>query len=87
MKKLLNSDWLLEQCSSSVTSSAKSVTPVQITHSSGLWLTERQKEFSKTIDVMQKEDETFVQKLRMRKIGVKKDLAVNPQLRIVFTQL
>ena len=36
---------------------------------------------------MQKEDEKFVQKLRMRKIGFKKDVSVNPQLRIVFSEL
>ena len=36
---------------------------------------------------MQKEDETFVQKLRMRKIGFKKDLPVNPQLRICFERV
>ena len=36
---------------------------------------------------MQKEDETFVQKLQMRKIGFKKDLLVDPQLRIVFSEL
>ena len=33
---------------------------------------------------MQKEDEKFVQKLQIRKIGFKKDLPVNPQLQIVF---
>ena len=34
---------------------------------------------------MQKEDEKVAQKLRMRKIGFKKDLPVNPQFRIVFS--
>ena len=49
MKKLLNSDWL-RAVQFTCNTSAKSVTPVQITHrSSGLWLTERQKEISKTM--------------------------------------
>ena len=68
--------------------STKSVTPVQIIHrNSGLGLTERQKEIFKDNDVTPKEDEKFVQKLRMRKIGFKKDLPANSQLRIVFSEL
>jgi len=44
MKKLLDSDWL-RAVQFKCNTSAKSVTPVQITHhNSGLWLAERQKE-------------------------------------------
>ena len=51
MKKLLDSDWL-RAVQFKCNNSAKSVTPVQITHrNSGLWLTERRKEIFKDNDI------------------------------------
>lgn len=47
-------------------------------------MTERQKEIFLDNDVTQKEDETFVQKLRMRKFGFKKDLPVNGLLTCIL---
>lgn len=47
-------------------------------------MTERQKEIFLDNDVTQKEDETFVQKLRMRKFGFKKDLPVKGLLTCIL---
>lgn len=47
-------------------------------------MTERQKEIFLDNDVTQKEDETFVQKLRMRKFGFKKDLLVKGLLTCIL---
>ena len=67
MKKLLDSDWL-RAVQFKCNTGAKSVTTVQITHrNSGLWLTERQKEISKTMRSRKMMTKRFVQKLQMRK--------------------
>ena len=68
--------------------SAKSVTPVQITHrSSGLWLTERQKEIYFLRQGCHAKGGRKVCAEARIKIGFKKDLPGNPQLRIVYNKL
>ena len=79
MKKILDSDWL-RAVQFKCNASAKSVTPVQITHrNSGLWFKERQWEILYASDLMQSNDKNFVHKLwkklsLMEKNGFKKHL-------------
>jgi len=79
MKKLLDSDWL-RAVQFKCNTSAKRVTPVQITQSNPrLWLAERKQEISSANDITQNDGDNLVRKLWkkfswMRENGFKKDL-------------
>ena len=88
MKKLLDSDWL-RAVQFKQNTSAKSVTPECKLHIVILdydWPKDKRK-FTKTMISRKMMTKNFVQKLRMRKNGFKKDLRALSQLRIVYSEL